>query len=119
MTTTFKVDGIADMLGLAEMDGLTEGDWDNVGKEVGIFIRVDDGITKALAGEILLNDDTRDTIDTDGFFDDCIDSEGEEVGVNSAGRQSPPSNPHSYELYGRYSLQYPFPIRSGSDTKQF
>ena len=60
------------MLGLAEMDGLTEGDWDNVGEEVGMFIRVDDGSTKALA-----------------------DFEGEDFGANLAGRQSSPSNPQA------------------------
>ena len=64
---------MADMHGSAEMDGLTEGDWD-------IEMR-----REALV---------------DGITDDWIDSEGEEVGAN-LGQQSSPSNPHLYELYGR------------------
>ena len=64
---------MVDMLGSAEMDGLTEGDWDT-----------------EMRREALV----------DGIIDGWIDSEGEEVGVN-LGQQSSPSNPHSYELYGR------------------
>ena len=72
------------------MDGLVEGNWDNDGSELGMLDGIGDGITDML-GEALV----------DGIGDGLGDSEGEEVGANSAGRQSSPSNPHSYELYGR------------------
>ena len=96
-----------DVLGSTEGCGLTEGDWDNVGGELGMLDGFGDGITEVL-GEALI----------DGIGDGCIDSEGKEVGANSGGRQAPPSNPHSYELYGRKSPQFPSLIHPGFDTKQ-
>ena len=98
------------MLGSADLDGLIEGNWDNEMLGEALVDGVSDGISDML-GEALV----------DGIGDGLIegDSEGEEVGANSAGRQSSPSNPHSYELYGSESLQIPSPMYSGFDTKQF
>ena len=60
---------MADMLGSAKGGGvrLAEGDWDNVGEELGMLDGIGDGITDML-GELV-----------DGIGDGLSDSEGEEV----------------------------------------
>ena len=42
------------MLGSTEMDGLTEGGWDNVGGELEMLDGLDDGITEVV-GEALVD----------------------------------------------------------------
>ncbi len=44
--------GIADTLGSTEMDGLTEGDWDNVGGELGMLDRASDGMGEVLGERV-------------------------------------------------------------------
>jgi len=52
VTTAVKVVGMADMLGSAEMDGLIEGDWDNVGSELGMLDEIGDGISEVLGEDV-------------------------------------------------------------------
>ena len=40
------------MLGSTEMDGLTEGDWDNVGRELGMVDGANDDITEVLGERV-------------------------------------------------------------------
>ena len=52
VTTAVKVVGMADMLGSAEMDGLTEGNWDFDGSELAMLDGFSDGISEVLGEDV-------------------------------------------------------------------
>ena len=43
---------MADKLGLVEMDGLIEGNWDNVGGELGMLDGISDGISEVFGEDV-------------------------------------------------------------------